>query len=342
MVAPERAPDTARTLAWSRDLVEPALRAAVGTLSPSVRHVAGYHMGWWDRTGAPAGNPGGKSVRPALVLLCAAVVGGSPREAVPAGVAVELVHDFSLLHDDVMDGDLTRRHRPTAWSVFGVGAAILAGDALLALALDVLAATGHPAAGPGMRRLSAAVQDLVEGQCADLAFEQRSTVGVAECETMATGKTAALIGAACALGGAFGGAPPEHVAHLRAFGEHLGLAFQHIDDLLGIWGDPEVTGKPVFSDLRSRKKSLPVVAALASGTAAGEELAALYRRTAPPSDDELVRAADLVELAGGRAWSQEQADQLMALALARLDRLDPSPAAAELVDLARLVTRRDR
>jgi geranylgeranyl diphosphate synthase, type I len=342
MAAPEMRTAPTHTLAWSRELVEPALRAAVDTLPTSMRRIAGYHLGWWDRGGAPTSVSSGKAVRPTLAVLSAAAVGGSPSAAVPAAVAVELVHNFSLLHDDVMDGDLTRRHRPTAWSQFGIGGAILAGDALLTLALDVLADSGEAAAGPGMRMLSAAVQALVEGQCADVDFEQRDTVDVAECETMANGKTAALMGCACALGALFGGAPAARVEDLRVFGDHLGLAFQHVDDLLGIWGDPVRTGKPVYSDLRNRKKSLPVVAALCSGTPAGAELARLYQRAAPLSDDELTTAADLIENAGGRAWSQSQADELMALALARLDELGRSPATAELVDLARQLTRRDR
>jgi geranylgeranyl diphosphate synthase type I len=339
MVAPERVNSTEQTLAWSRELVDPALRAAVETLPGSMRRIAGYHLGWWDQHGVRT-KPGGKAVRPTLTLLCAALVGGSPREAVPAGVAVELVHNFSLLHDDVMDGDLTRRHRPTAWSVFGIGAAILAGDALLTLALDVLAASGHPAAAPGMRTLSAAVQELVDGQCADMDFEQRSTVDVAECEAMAAGKTAALMGAACALGGSFGGGSAEEVRHLRAFGEHVGLAFQHVDDLLGIWGDERTTGKPVFSDLRNRKKSLPVVYALTSGMPESGELAALFAGTEALTDEELRTAAELIDRAGGRAWSQEQADQLMAQALARLEHLRPTPAATELTDLAHRLTTR--
>jgi geranylgeranyl diphosphate synthase, type I len=336
MISPEQ------TLAWSKELVDPALQAAVRTLPASMRRIAGYHLGWWDRDGTPVTTGGGKAIRPTLVLLCSAVVGGSPREAVPAACAVELVHNFSLLHDDVMDGDLTRRHRPTAWSVFGIGSAILAGDALLTLALDVIAASGHPAAGSTMRTLSAAVQELVDGQCTDMEFEQRSTVDVAECEGMAASKTAALMSAACTLGAVFGRATQDQVGHLRAFGERLGIAFQHVDDLLGIWGHSAVTGKPVYSDLRNRKKSLPVVAALASKTEAGEELAELYARTAPPNEDELSHVADLVEQAGGRAWSQAQADELVTRALARLDELGPtSPPANELADLARMLIRRD-
>jgi len=329
-------------LAWSRGLVEPALRSAVDTLPSSMLHIAGYHLGWWDEHGHPVRMGRGKAIRPALVLVSAQAVGGAATAAVPAAAAVELVHNHSLLHDDVMDGDLVRRHRRTAWSVFGVNPAILAGDALLVLAMNVLAGSGHPAAVDGIRVLAAAVQDLLDGQSADLSFEQRAQVELAECVRMAQGKTAALLGCACAVGATFGGGRPEQVAHLRGFGMHLGLAFQHVDDLLGIWGDPAVTGKPVHSDLRSCKKSLPVVAALTSKTQAGRELAALYHRGVPFSDAAAARAAELIDLAGGRAWSQAQADDLVAQALRELQSANPAPrAAAELVALARLATHRD-
>jgi geranylgeranyl diphosphate synthase, type I len=329
-------------LAWSRSLVEPALRTAVGTLPSSMLRIAGYHFGWWNEHGQPEQANGGKAIRPTLVLLSAEAAGGRATAAVPAATAVELVHNFSLVHDDVMDGDLTRRHQPTAWNVFGVNPAILVGDALLTLALDVLAASGHPAATEGTRMLSAAVQTLVEGQCADLDLEGRAAVELADCLSMAARKTGALMGCACAMGACFGGGSPEQIEHLRGFGEHLGLAFQHVDDLLGIWGDPAVTGKPVYSDLRSRKKSLPVVAALTSGTPAGCELAALYRRDEPLSGTELDRAAELVELAGGRIWSQAQVAELLAQAMRQLPACGPaSRAAAELGALARLATHRD-
>lgn len=334
-------------LAWSRATVEPALRAAVDTLPSSMQRIAGYHFGWWDEHGQPDQTPGmkatgGKAIRPALVMLSAQAAGGAPATAVPAAAAVELVHNFSLLHDDVIDGDVTRRHRPTAWSVFGLSAAILAGDALLTLALDVLATSGHPAAADGTRMLSAAVQDLVEGQSVDLAFERRAQVEPAECQRMAEGKTGALMRCACAVGALFGGGSPEQVRCLRAFGEHVGLAFQHVDDLLGIWGDPATTGKPVYSDLRSRKKSLPVVAALVSPTPSGRELTALYHRTQPLTGTELARAAELIDSAGGRAWSQAQVDDLLARAMLELRAAGPTERAAEeLGALARLATRRD-
>ncbi len=220
---------------------------------------------------------------------------GVASAAVPAAVAIELVHNFSLLHDDVIDGDVTRRHRPTAWSVFGRSAAILAGDSLLTLAFDVLAASGHPDSREGMRILSAAVQSLVEGQSLDVAFEDRQDIELAECEVMARGKTGALISAACAIGALFGGARSGQVEHMRAFGAELGLAFQLVDDLLGIWGDPAVTGKPVYSDLHNRKKSLPVVAALRSKTTAAQELHELYHADWPLSGVDVERAAALID-----------------------------------------------
>jgi geranylgeranyl diphosphate synthase type I len=329
-------------LAWSRGLVEPAMRAAVDTLCDSMRRITGYHYGWWDENGQPVDADGGKALRPTLVLVAAEAAGGDASAAVPAAVAVELVHNFSLLHDDVMDGDVTRRHRPTAWSVFGRNAAILAGDALLTLAFDVLAGSGHPNSQEGMRILSAAVQSLVDGQSRDVEFEERTDVDLAECLSMARRKTGALLGCSTAIGALFGGGQPARVDHFRGFGNELGLAFQLVDDLLGIWGDPAVTGKPVHSDLYNRKKSLPVVVALTSATAAGRELYELYHADRSLSGAEVEHAAELIDLAGGRAWSQAQADERLGRAMHRLLSADPVPrAAAELAGLARLATRRD-
>jgi geranylgeranyl diphosphate synthase, type I len=338
-------PRAARTadevLAWGRSLVDPALRSAVDTLPRPMRLIAGHHFGWWDERGQPANATGGKAIRPTLTLLAAEAVGAEPAAAVPAAAAVELVHSFSLLHDDVMDGDRTRRHRPATWTVFGVGAAILGGDALLTLAFDVLAADGDPASAEGMRWLSAAVHGLVAGQSADIAFETRADVELSECLAMAGDKTGSLLGCACGLG-ALSTGRPAHAVRLRAFGERLGLAFQLVDDLLGIWGDPRLTGKAVHADLRRRKKSLPVVAALTSGTSAGRELARLYQRDLPMSDAELVHAADLIERAGGRAWCRRKADELLADALHHLRSADPAQRPAdELTALARMITHRD-
>ncbi|MDA2814740.1 family 2 encapsulin nanocompartment cargo protein polyprenyl transferase [Nocardiopsis sp. RSe5-2] len=336
----------AGVLSDSRDLVVPALREAVEGLPPAMRRIAGYHFGWCDGDGAPVAEGGGKALRPALVLLAAEAVGGDPRRALPAAAAVELVHNFSLLHDDVMDGDTTRRHRPTAWTVFGAGPAVLAGDALLTLAFEEVSRGGsqvgaHRAAEAG-RVLASSVQDLIGGQSADLSFERRGDVDLVECLAMARGKTGALMACCTALGALWAGAGPARVGAMRDFGADLGLSFQIADDLLGIWGDPEVTGKPVHSDLRSRKKTLPVVAAVASGTAAGDELHALMAGHERLSDAEAERAAGLVEEAGGRSWAVDRADALLENALEALRTAVPHGRhREELASLARLAAHRD-
>ena len=344
----------AEVLAWSRGLVAPGLREAVERLAPSVRHVAGYHFGWWDAVGGPIDAPAGKGIRPALALVCARAVGAPAEVAVPAAVAVELVHNFSLLHDDVMDGDETRRHRPTAWRVFGVGSAILAGDALLTLAMDVVSAPagatgagggagpdGSPG-GPGaqlLQTLSRTVQELIDGQMADLSFEARPDVSLGECLDMAAHKTGALLRAACRLGAQAGGGRPEEVGALTSYGADLGLAFQVADDLQGIWGDPARTGKADYSDLRNRKKSLPVVAALESGTAAGAELRAWFCASGEPGAADVGRVAALVEQGGGRSWAEARLASLHASAVAALEGRATAPAAvAELTALLALVT----
>ncbi|HTS99738.1 MAG TPA: polyprenyl synthetase family protein [Streptosporangiaceae bacterium] len=327
----------------ARDLVGPAVAAAIDRLSPEVRMVAAYHLGLTDSGGRPAGRTGtaGKALRPALALLSARSAGAAPERGVPAAAAVEFVHNFSLLHDDIMDGDTERRHRPTAWTVYGVGAAILAGDALLALAQDLLLEGPAPQGLWASRCLGAAVQRLIAGQGADLAFERRDDVTLDECRQMAGDKTAALMACACSIGAIYVGAPAELAMGLAGFGAHVGLAFQLTDDLLGIWGAPEITGKPVRSDLRTRKKSLPVVAALTSGTGPGRELGALLGRTESLTEDELLHAAGLVEAAGGREWAESQADAALAAAGQCLAETDmPSDVRAEFAGIAEFITAR--
>ena len=325
----------------ARDLVGPATEAAIGRLSPGVRRVAAYHYGLADADGNPVKAGSGKALRPALALLSARAAGAAPERGVTPAVAVELVHNFSLLHDDIMDGDTERRHRPTAWTVFGVGAAILAGDALLALANDLLLEDMAPGGPWAARCLSTAVQRLIAGQGEDLAFERRGDVTLAECLQMAGDKTAALMACACTIGAVHVGASPEMAMGLAEFGGHVGLAFQLTDDLLGIWGAPEVTGKPVRADLRARKKSLPVVAALASGTPQALELAQILASSADLTEDDLVHAADLVVAAGGRQWAEEEADSRLAAAAAALDGIGvPADVRAEFIAIAEFITAR--
>ncbi|WP_344970080.1 polyprenyl synthetase family protein [Streptosporangium fragile] len=303
------------------ELVRPAIRQAVSGLPDGVRRVVEYHSGW---SSGSAG--GGKALRSALVLAAARAVGGDVRHAVPGAVAVELVHDFSLLHDDVIDGDRMRRHRPAAWVRFGTGAAVLAGDALWALALQVLGQAGNATA---LGTLIRTMADLMRGQSEDVAFESRNDVTVDEYRSMAEDKTGALLGGACALGALLGGASPDQAGQLELFGRHLGIAFQCADDVLGIWGRPERTGKPVGSDVAARKKTFPVLAALADPGDAGRRLAEMYRRADRPAERECALMADLIEQAGGRTAVDAEAERQVGMALACLDRAGLAPARCE-------------
>ncbi|GAA4070989.1 family 2 encapsulin nanocompartment cargo protein polyprenyl transferase [Streptomyces shaanxiensis] len=346
VTGPLDGPEAAVILERVRASVDPELRAAVDSLPGSMRRIARYHFGWEHADGTPAAGNAGKAIRPALVLTAAAALGGPPARAsaVPAAVAVELVHNFTLLHDDLMDRDTTRRHRPTAWTVFGDADAILAGDALQALALRLLAQDTNPASAAAAARLADCVVELCAGQHADTAMEKRGPGDVAldDVLAMAEAKTGALLGCACALGALYAGAADEDVAALDAFGREAGLAFQLIDDVIGIWGDPSHTGKPAGADLAARKKSLPVVAALTSGGPAAAELAALYAVPYDGEDEEgVARTALAVERAGGRDWAQAQAADRMARAMQELARAVPDPEeAGGLLSLAEFVTRR--
>jgi geranylgeranyl diphosphate synthase type I len=325
-------------LGAARGLVDPVLREAVTRLDPLTARVAAYHLGWADASGRTA-STGGKALRPALVTLSARAAGGGFEECSTAAAAVELVHAFSLLHDDIMDGDRMRRHRPAAWTVFGRSEAILAGDALLALAGELLAERGQADVA---RTLGVATRGLIAGQALDLEFERRDDVTLEECLRMATRKTADLLACACSIGAMTVGGPASLISALAAFGAEAGVSFQLADDLLGIWGSPEATGKPVLSDLRARKKSLPVVAALTGGTAVGDRLAHLLARPEPLPEADLRDVARMIDEAGGRAWAEKEAGHRLDAAERHLAGVDmPSDVRAEFLDIARFIACRD-
>ncbi len=340
--------DLTELFEWATGLLEPEARRWVDRLDARSRLVAGYQFGWWDAQGVPSA-AAGKAIRPTLVLLCARAVGGRAEDAVPAAVGVELVHNFSILHDDVMDNDRLRRHRPAAWTVFGIPSTVDAADALMSLAFEIFfAEPGSSADTPcsAAAALGAAIARMVRGQALDLAFEDRDEVTIEDCLSMAADKTASLFAASARLGALYGGAEPWVVDRLTAFGEHLGRAFQLTDDILGIWGTPDATGKPVLSDLRARKKSAPVVAALGSGQAAAGQLGWFYAQDWLEEDD-LREAASLVEVAGGLQWVKQEADSHLGAALALLKTLhaggsgqDVSAAMAQLGSLATFLATR--
>lgn len=283
-----------------------------------------YHMGWADETLAPQNYPAGKRLRPILCLLAAMETGGDPAQALPAAAAIELLHNFSLIHDDIEDGDETRRHRPTVWKVWGVPQAINAGDALFTIsyaAMQRLAARGVRAQTTldALALFTETCLALTEGQHLDMGFEDRNDVGVAEYLRMIQGKTAALIGASTAIGALLGNTSAEEQAALQEFGVASGLVFQIQDDILGIWGDPDVTGKAAGNDLLRRKKSLPILHTI-NHREVGAAFATLLNNHFEPT--QLSHALDLMKEAGARCYAEtlmqqhhEQSQQALAKAL---------------------------
>jgi geranylgeranyl diphosphate synthase, type I len=328
--APQVNETVSAILTNSARTVESALSATVQRLSPALRPPVFHHL---------AG--GGKGVRAALTLLSATAIGATQDSAVVGAVAIELVHNFSLIHDDVIDGDHQRHHRSTVWSEFGIGQAIIAGDALAALALQLLLEDPTPRRVQAARCLTDATSAMIAGQADDMAFESRTNVTVAECLAMMRGKTSALFSCAASLGAILGGAPDATVAALAAYGSHLGTAFQAVDDVLGIWGEPTRTGKPVGSDLVARKKSLPVAIALARSDEPSSELGRLL--SGDMSAEDVERAGTVLTLCGAQEDTLALANTHLEEALAAIDRvlLVPRPK-NDLVALARFVTDRDR
>ncbi|MGD0090091.1 MAG: polyprenyl synthetase family protein [Planctomycetota bacterium] len=219
---------------------------------------------------------GGKRLRPALVLAAAEAVGGAPEDAAPAACAVELVHTYSLIHDDLpaMDDDDLRRGRPTCHKVFGEALAILAGDALLTRAFEILTLTPRLEAVPGLVRAlaqGAGTQGMVGGQVLDLQGEGRPATR-ASVLAIHRWKTAALIAACCEAGALAGGAAPRELAALVEYGRKIGLAFQIVDDILDVTSSPETLGKTPGKDVRAGKATYPAVLGLSQARREAERL----------------------------------------------------------------------
>jgi geranylgeranyl diphosphate synthase, type I len=245
-----------------------------------------------------------------------------------------LVHNFSLLHDDIMDHDDHRRGRPSAWVAFGLSHTILAGDALIGLALGQLTRLEDEAGRTATRLLAEALNEMIKGQAADLALDSKPAAEVtAEHYMAATYKTTALLYCCAAIGVTLGGGPADVATALGEACRKLGLAWQMANDLESIWGDPDVTGKPTRGDLQQAKKTLPVIAALRSQTAAGLRLAEAFVDAAP-TDADLCTRAMLIERAGGREHVERLSRRYLDQALAEL--VTALPASDVLTDLAGL------
>ncbi len=304
--------------------VEAEMRSVLAHSEDALRMHYGmmhYHLGWANARLEPELSPAGKRLRPMLCLLACTEVGGTTEQAVPAAAAIELLHNFSLIHDDIEDNDEVRRHRPTVWTIWGVPQAINAGDGLFALAFAALQRLDDRGVRPqttlaALRLFTQTCIALTEGQHLDMDFETRADVRVDEYLRMIQGKTAALVGASAGIGALVGGAEGAQSEALWRFGHALGLAFQIQDDLLGIWGDPQVTGKAAGNDLLRRKKSLPILYAWNHPDVGPRFRALVGGEAFGPAQLDVALA--LLESAGARTFAEEHVRRHHERALAAL------------------------
>jgi len=313
---------------------------------PQLYRMARYHLGWEDEAGRPVEKTG-KGIRPGLLLLACEAAGGDWRRALPAAGAVELVHNFSLIHDDIQDRDRERHGRPTVWSVWGEAQAINAGDALLALARLALLRLHDEGLPPSTvveaaRALDQGTLEMVEGQVMDLAFEGADRIAQDEYMTMVSRKTGALFDCSLVIGSLAGGCEMPAAEALGRAGRLLGSAFQIRDDMLGIWGAESRTGKEPAADIRRRKKSLPVVYALNSGDEAVVECVEAAYRKPVLSDEDISMVLRALDSIGAQGYCAGIAEELAAQAMALLD--DPllgGMNTAEIRDTAGFLLERD-
>jgi geranylgeranyl diphosphate synthase type I len=287
-----------------------------------------YQMGWCNKHFEPVKSSSGKRIRPLLCLLSCQAAGGDWHQAIPAGVALELLHNFTLIHDDIQDASPTRRGRPTVWKLWSAKQAINVGDAMFALAhigLGRMQSRGVNAVtvNQALMRLDETCLDLTYGQYKDMDFEERAIVSVDEYLQMIGGKTAALLSLSSELGALVAGVDRELTDHYAEFGRDLGFAFQVRDDILGIWGDESVIGKSAATDIATRKKSLPVL----YGLEQSGELRALYSR----SDDDshfVTKAVKLLDRVGARDFAEQYESKYAESALSNLGAANPEGQAA--------------
>jgi len=299
-----------------------------------------YHMGW---TGEDAGpEAAGKRIRPLMVLLSTASSGGNWQFALPAAAAIELVHNFSLVHDDIQDNSPKRRGRDTAWVKWGAPMAINVGDALFVISNQAIVDLKENYAAEVVVRaaeiLNNTCLELTRGQFLDMSYEERNDLTVKDYWPMIAGKTAALLSACCHLGSLLGGADESRQEAYRSFGHYLGLAFQVQDDILGIWGDENITGKSAASDLLEGKNSLPILAGLGRKGKFAERWA-----QGPIQPDEVEAVARLLASEGGLIAAQDASKQMTELALMSLREVDAQGEAGEaLFELADKLLKRDQ
>jgi geranylgeranyl diphosphate synthase, type I len=298
-----------------------------------------YHMGWSGEGAGPEAS--GKRIRPLMVLLCTAAIDseqaltqGGWREALPAAAAVELVHNFSLVHDDIQDNSGKRRGRPTLWTKWGMPQAINAGDGLFVLSNLAMSdlAEKYPASTclRAAHVLHETCLDLTRGQFLDISYEERLDLDEDDYWPMISGKTAALLAGCCQMGAILGGAGLPTEKAYRDFGLALGLAFQVQDDILGIWGDEALTGKSAASDLLEGKKSLPVLYGLGKNGPFAQRWQA-----GPITPAEVKSVAQMLANEGASDYAQNKSKEWTDKALINLEKAEPKgEAGSALRELA--------
>jgi geranylgeranyl diphosphate synthase type I len=327
--------------------LETELRALVASPDPVYDAYYGmfrYHMGWTDTHFVPVETNSGKRIRPLLCLVSCEAVGGEWHPALPVAAAVELAHNFSLIHDDIEDQSEARRGRAAVWNVWGLAQGLNAGDGMFVLArlaLDRLRGFPIEKCAAISTIFDQATLALCQGQFLDLGYEARLDVSADEYLQMIRGKTGALISAATQMGAMLATDDQAIIRAFTRFGENIGLAFQITDDILGIWGDPSVTGKSAATDILSKKKTLPALLGL-NHPQSGAALREIYR--APRLEQtHVARVLELLDAAGVRAETQRRADEFRNAAHAALDATGIKNRAMDhLREMAEAMTRRVR
>ncbi len=297
----------------------------------SLDNMLRYHMGWVDREGHSIKGNSGKALRPTLCLFACQAVHGDHRPALPAAVAIELVHNFSLIHDDIQDGDQERRHRPTLWALWGKPRALRAGTAMRIVASQSLTRLDRGLPEPRLLKANQLLDErcleMIEGQYLDISYENRPDITVVAYLDMISRKTGALLACSLEMGAVAGLADDNLISRFGSCGRKLGLAFQIRDDMLGIWGDPKLTGKPLASDIRRKKNSLPVVYAFQQARGQQRtELEEIYHR-ADMGDAEVDGVLKIMDDLGareyvgqmGKRYKHEALSDFSLLALSRSD-----------------------
>ena len=314
-----------------RSVIDTFLKLSLPGDDPVLGYKLHYHMGWVDQKGHATQGNSGKALRSTLCLFACQATSGDYHPALPAAAAIELVHNFSLIHDDIQDGDKERRHQPTLWWLWGKPQAFQAGVAMRITASMVLSRLSNGSIPPSRLLKANQILDerclqMIEGQFLDISYESSLDITVDDYLDMISRKTGALIGCSLEMGALYGGADDTLISCFYRCGCKLGLAFQIRDDMLGVWGDPKLTGKPLANDIRRKKKSMPVVYVFQHAEGSQRiDLKTIYRKP-EIGDSEVDRVLDIMNSLRARDYTCDMARRYREEALAELKGLSLSQA----------------